>query len=144
MGEQLYFEDVEIGMPVPPLTKQLSSRQFVQWAGADHDWNPLHYDHFFATQRGLSGIVGPGALTTAFLGQLLTDWIGPRGQVRQVRGEYRGVTYPTDVLTVTGKVIAKRIAAEGNLVECELWCENPGGKRVTIGGGLVALPTKAG
>ena len=143
MQRQLYFEDVEIGMELPAITKQSSTRQFVQFAGADYDWSPLHYDHAYATkEQGLSSVVGQGALTTGFLGQVLTDWIGPRGLVRRVRGEYRHVNSPGDTLTVKGRVVEKNTGAGGNLVECDLWCENQDGRRVTIGSGTVRLPTR--
>ena len=143
MQAKLYFEDVETGIDLPALTKRLSTRQFVQWAGADYDWNPLHYDHVYATKEmGLSSVVGPGALGTAFLGQILTDWIGPTGVVRKIRGEYRAVVLPGDTLTIRGKVTKKMKEADQNLVECELWCENQLGKRVTIGSGTFSLPTR--
>jgi len=142
MEKQIYFEDVEVGVELPTLTKEVSPRQFVRWAGASYDFNPLHYNHQFAQQRGLEGIVGPGALTQAFLGQVLSDWAGPRGRVTRVYGEYRGVTLPTDTLKVGGKVIEKKITPEGNLVECEVWCDNPEGKQITRGSGTVALPSR--
>jgi acyl dehydratase len=144
MAEQLYYDDVEVGMDLPSVTKPLSPRQFVRWAGASYDFTTFHYNHQDAVGRGLNGIVGQGALSTAFLGQVLTDWIGPRGRVLGVYGEYRGVTLPTDTLTVTGKVVEKKTTVDGNVVECELWCQNESGKRVTIGSGTVALPARKG
>ena len=140
MKRPLYFDDVAVGMELPSFAKQVSTCQFVQWAGVDYDWNPFHYDHIYATKiAGLSGVVGHGALVTAFFGQLLTNWIGPGGFVRRVRGEYRGFVSPGDTLTIKGRVTKKVV--EQKLVECELWAENQNQKRVVLGIGIVSIPS---
>ncbi len=144
--EQLFADDVLAGQELGTMRRALSTRQFVQWACADHDWNQLHYDHLYATrERGLPGVAGPGGLTIAFLAQILTDWAGPRARVLRVRGEYRGLVFATDVLTCGGRVVSKegQPGGEGAIIECELWCENEAGKRVTSGRGTVWLPSRA-
>src|SRR5438067_1026598 len=82
MGQQVYFEDVAEGQEIPSLKKNCSTQQLVQWAAASGDFYQIHYDKDFAQSTGLKGLIVHGALKNAFLGQLLHDWIGERGQLR--------------------------------------------------------------
>ena len=84
MAEQLFYEDVEVGMEIPPLVKNPTTRQLVKWAGASGDFYEIHYDKDFATAAGLPGVIVHGRLKSAFLGQLLTDWIGEEGTVEKM------------------------------------------------------------
>ncbi|MBI4301309.1 MAG: dehydratase, partial [Chloroflexi bacterium] len=44
MARQLYYEDVEVGMEMPPLVKRPNSQTLVKWAGASGDFYQIHYD----------------------------------------------------------------------------------------------------
>jgi acyl dehydratase len=74
--KQLYFEDVQEGMEVTPLKKIATTRMLVQWAGASGDFNPLHYEDTFAQANGVGSPIVHGALKRAWLGHLMTDWMG--------------------------------------------------------------------
>ena len=73
---QTYFEDVEVGSDVPTLRKDPTPQQLVKYAGASGDFYQIHYDVEYANNNGLPGIILHGALKNAFLGQLMTDYIG--------------------------------------------------------------------
>ncbi len=51
MGKQVFYEDVEVGMEIPPLVKTPSTRQLVMWAGASGDYYEIHYDKDFALKK---------------------------------------------------------------------------------------------
>ena len=78
------FEDIEAGMEIPPLVKDVTTRQLVMWAGASGDLYEIHYDKDFAVSQGLPGIIIHGRLKAAFLGQLLSDWVGDKGLVKKL------------------------------------------------------------
>ena len=79
MTVQVYWEDVAEGMKLPSLVKNVTTRQLVQYAGASGDFYEIHYDKDFAQETGLSGVIVHGALKSAFLGQMMTDWAEPLG-----------------------------------------------------------------
>jgi len=142
MTEQLYYEDVSVGNEVTPLVKQPTTRQLVMWAGAVGDYMPIHYDKDFAQSRGLSGVIVHGQLVGAFLGQLMTDWIGERGTLRKLSCSYKGMNYPGETLTARGKVTKKYVQDGQHYVECSLWAEDAKGEKTASGMAIVILPSR--
>ena len=142
MTEQLYYQDVTVGDEVTPLVKEPTTRQLVMWAGAVGDYMPIHYDKDFAQSRGLSGVIVHGQLIGAFLGQLMTDWIGGRGALRKLSCSYKGMNYPGEAVTCKGKVTKKYVQDGEHCVECSLWAENPKGEKTATGMAIVILPAR--
>lgn len=137
-----FWEDVQVGMEIPPLVKKPTSKELVMWAGASGDFYQIHYDKDFAVSTGLSGIIVHGALKNSYLGQLVTDWIGPEGTLRKLSVQYRAMDYPNDTLTCKGKVTRKEVRDGEHLMECDIWLENGQGGKTTMGSATVALPSK--
>ena len=138
----LYWEDVNEGMELPSLVKHPTTRQLVKYAGASGDFYEIHYDTAFAQGTGLPGVIIHGALKGAFLGQLVTDWIGEYGSLKRLSCQYRGMDVPGDVLTCKGRVVRKYREGDEPLVECNIWLENAKGEITTPGTAIVALPSK--
>ena len=137
-----YWEDVNEGMELPSLVKHPTTRQLVKYAGASGDFYEIHYDTAFAQGTGLPGVIIHGALKGAFLGQLVTDWIGEYGSLKRLSCQYRGMDVPGDVLTCKGRVVRKYREGDEPLVECNIWLENAKGEITTPGTAIVALPSK--
>jgi len=142
MANQIFIEDIEAGTEITPLVKQPTTRQLVQWAGASSDFAEIHYDKDIAMARDLPGVVVHGALKSAWLGQLLTDWIGEAGVLKEMMCQYRGLNVPGVDLVCKGKVVKKYDEGGEHLVDCEIWTENPEGERTTTGTATVALPSR--
>lgn len=141
--EQLYFEDVAVGDAIPPLVKKPTTRQLVKWAGASADFVEIHYDKDVALAKDLPGVIVHGRLKAAFLGQMLTDWMGEWGDLKKFACQYRGIDQPGDTLTCAGVVTSKCTEGGENLVDCEVWIENDKGKKTTTGMATVQLPSRA-
>lgn len=153
MTKQLYYEDVEIGTEIPPLPKVATTKMLVQWAGASGDFNPLHYDDEFAKAMGVGAPIVHGALKRAWLGHLITRWIGEQGKLKKLSCQYRGMDYPRKMKTrwepqegetwwCKGKVVKKYEENGEYLVECQIWVENGKGEITTPGSAVVSLPSK--
>ena len=144
MGKQLYFEDVTEGMEIPTLEKNPTTRQLVQYAGASGDFYEIHYDKDYAIGNELPGQIIHGALKNAWLGQVVTDWIGGRGVLKKLSCQYRGMDAPGAPMYIKGKVAKKYTEGGESLVDCEIWGENKDGEVTTPGKATVALPSKGG
>jgi acyl dehydratase len=140
MAPQTSIEDIHVGDKIPLLEKRPTTQQLVMYAGASGDFNPLHYDLEFAKAQGLSQVIVHGALKNAFLGQLVTDWIGAEGTLVELSVRYQEMDVPGDVLLCGGRVTEKR--GDEGLVRCELWIDNGNGTRTTTGSALVRLPPR--
>jgi len=141
---KVYFEEVQEGQEIPKLVKNPTSQQLVQWAAGSGDFYQIHYDTEFAKSTGLSGIIVHGALKHAFLGQLLWDWVAPSGgTIKKYGVSYRGMDYPGQEMTCRGVVTKKYQEGSENLVDLEIWTENPSGQKTTPGSATVALPSRS-
>ena len=138
---QLVYEDVAVDMEIPPLVKRTTRRQLVQWAGASGDFYEIHYDKDFAIASGLPDVILHGRLKAAYLGQMLTDWIGAEGALKKFNVRYRGMDVPDQDLTCKGKVTKKYLQDNECLVELDIWTENARGERTVTGTALVSLPS---
>lgn len=140
MSGQPYLQDVEVGLQLPTLVKHPTTRQLVQYAGASGDFYEIHYDQDFAQAQDLPGVILHGALKSAFLAQLVTDWMAPGGRLAAFSVRYRDMDVPGDTLTCRGTVVSKDEAA--GTVRCELTLENARGETTTTGEAVVALPRR--
>lgn len=144
MAKQLYYEDVEEGMELPPLVKNPTTQQLVKWAGASGDYYQIHYDKDFAQSTGLPGVIAHGRLKSSFLAQLMTDWIGEGGTLKKISVQHRGMDLAGEQMTCKGRVTRKYIENGEHLVECEIWTENPRGEKTAPGSAIVSLPSRGG
>src|SRR6266550_1660012 len=113
---KLYYEDVQVGDTIPELVKPaLSHIQLVRYAGASGDFNPLHTDPKFGEIVGTGGIIAHGMLIMGFVGQLLSDYVGPAA-LRKFGVRFRGMTRLDDVITCTGTITEKfEVDGEGRI-----------------------------
>ena len=136
---KVYFEDVQVGDEIPPLVKPPIQRiQLTRYAGASGDFNPIHVDEEFARAAGMGGVFAHGMLSMGFVAQALTDWAGA-GRVRKVGVRFAAIVRPGDVITCTGKVLAKSSKDDKHLVELEVWAQNQKGEKVVTGKATVSL-----
>ena len=142
MAEQVYWDDVAEGTELPALVKEPTTQQLVKYAGASGDYYQIHYDKDYAGANGLPGVILHGALKNAFLGQLMTQWMGPMGALKKLSCQYRGMDVPAQTITGKGAVIRKYQEGGLNLVDCDIWLENPEGQKMTPGKATVALPAR--
>ena len=104
---KLYYEDVQIGDAIPKLVKSpVSHLQLVRYAGASGDFNPLHTDSKVGELVGVGGIIAHGMLIMGFVGQLLSDYVGPTA-LRKFDVRFKGMTRIDDVITCTGTITEK-------------------------------------
>jgi acyl dehydratase len=127
--------NVEVGQELPELIKHPTTRQLVQYAGAQGDFYEIHYDQAYAKSVALPGVILHGLLKAAFLGQVVTDWLGDRGTLKTFEVSYRGVDIPGHPYRCRGRV--SRV--DGQDVELEVWGEDETGKRTTVGTATVAM-----
>ena len=142
MEEQIYWDDVTEGMDMPPLVKNPTTQQLVKYAGASGDYYQIHYDKDFAKGNDLEDVILHGALKNAFLGQYMTDWMGPLGSLAMLSCQYRGMDSPGRPITANGSVTRKYQEEGRNLVDCEIWLENTAGQKTTPGAATVELPIR--
>ena len=142
MAGQICYEDVAVGDTLPTLVKHPTSRQLVMWAGASGEFSEMHYDKDFALQKGFPGIVVHGMLTTSFLIQLITNWIGEGGTLRRIKTKNEQFILVNEDIICKGSVLRKYLEQNEHYAECELWAENGKGERCVSATVVVTLPSR--
>jgi acyl dehydratase len=142
MAEQVCYEDVNVGDEIPKLVKNCTTQQLVMWATGSGDMYPIHYDKDFAASSGLPGIIVHGALKNAFLGQMLHDWVGEKGQIKTYGCQYRGMDVPNEDIICRAVVTNKAQDGGLNLVELDIWTEKASGEKTSPGKATVVLPSR--
>lgn len=144
--KQLYFEDVEVGMEVPSLTKgPMTTAHIMRWSATMENWHKIHYDQPFAVNHDkLPGVLLNGSYKQQWLAQLLKDWVGLNGWVWKLNYQFRAMNLVGETLTIWGKVTARRETPDYGLVELDIGIVNDQGKESTPGKATVALPYRNG
>jgi acyl dehydratase len=140
---QLLFEDIKDGDEVTTLVQNCDSQRLVFWAAGSGDYYQIHYDKDFAIGTGLPERIVHGALKHALLGRMLHEWIGDKGRVKQVACQYRGMDMIDKDVICKGVVTGTKSENGQNLVELDIWTEDPSGQKTTPGTATVALPSRS-
>ncbi len=140
--KQIYFQDVKIGQIIGPKIINIDRKQLVMYAGASQDFNEFHYDDEVAKKAGHKGIIIHGALKSAWLAQLMVEFVGLKGRLKKFNVSYRGVDFPYEDLKYYGKVTNKYIDKSIGFVEIDLSLENAEGQITTPSSALIELPMK--
>jgi acyl dehydratase len=144
MSEQRYYEDIEVGEQLGERVITPTKRLAIKFAGASGDFYEIHYDKDFAIEAGFPDVIVHGAQKASFAAQMLTNWMGLEGVLKKVNCSFRGIDFFNADLICEGKVTDKYVDGDDHCVQCEVWIDNAKGERTTIGGGVVALPPRAG
>jgi acyl dehydratase len=140
---KLYYEDVQVGDDIPKLVKSpVSHLQLVRYAGASGDFNPLHTDPKIGEAIGIGGIIAHGMLIMGFVGQMLSDYVGPAA-LRKFGVRFKGMTRIDDVITCTGTISEKyEVDGEARIAGKVQAVDQDGDVKVT-GTFVAALPRRS-
>ncbi|GMU78137.1 MAG: MaoC-like dehydratase [Acidimicrobiia bacterium] len=132
------YEDLNVGDEGPPLVvEKLSRTNFVRYAGASGDFNPMHHDDTIATSVGNPSVFGHGMLTAGLMARVVKDWFGPEA-MRRYKVRFSKQVWPGDTLTFTATVSGKREDGGEKLVDLECRAVNQDGVEVLTGSATAA------
>ena len=111
------------------LVEDLKRTQIVQYAGASGDYNPLHADEVYVTQKaGYPSVFAHGMLTMGVTGKMLTNYVGD-GRLTKYGVRFTSQVWPGDTLDSTATVKA----VNGDKVELDVKTVNQNGVEVLSG-----------
>jgi peroxisomal enoyl-CoA hydratase 2 len=126
---------IAIGDTAPPLVvESLTRTNFVRYAGASGDFNPMHHDDTIATQAGNPSVFGHGMLTAGLMARVVKDWLGPEA-LRRIQVRFAKQVWPGETLTFTATVTT----VHGDTVDLELQAANAEGEVKLTGTATAAV-----
>jgi peroxisomal enoyl-CoA hydratase 2 len=133
------YDDLSVGDEAPVLVvEKLSRTNFVRYAGASGDFNPMHHDDTIATSVGNPSVFGHGMLTAGLMARVVKDWFGPEA-LRRYQVRFSKQVWPGDTLTFAAKVTGKREDGDEKLVDLECVATNQDGIEVLTGAATAAV-----
>jgi acyl dehydratase len=128
-----------VGRTFPPQTfGPVTRTDFVRYAGASGDFNPVHHDEPYAVRIGNPSVFSMGMYQAGLLSTYATRLLGPRN-IRRFAVRFRERVWPGDTLTCTATVSATDPAGDGGdggdrlKVSLDLECRNQEGRAVLSG-----------
>lgn len=146
MADQVYFEDVNVGDAIDPLSTSVDETQMFLFSAATYNAHRIHYDKTWAVDvEGYQGPLVQGPLQAALLARAVTDWMGGSGRLVTYSAQNRAVAFAGDQLDFVGTVTGTREEDGRALVDLEIRGEREG-ELLMPGTATVALPrrTEAG
>lgn len=141
--KNVHFEDLQEGDEITdwPPVENVSRSNFVRYAGASGDFNPMHHDDTVATAIGYPSVFGHGMFTAGVLSHYLTDWVGV-GNVRSFGVQFRGQLYPGATLSFSTTVTRKYKEGDENRIDAALVVTDDKGTVIVTGKATAALPSR--
>jgi hydroxyacyl-ACP dehydratase HTD2-like protein with hotdog domain len=142
VSEQVFYEDVQTGDPLPTLTVTVDERQLFFFSAATYNGHRIHYDKDWArTVEDYEDVIVQGPLQSALLARAITDWIGGRGRLVEYAVQNRAIAFVGEELSFGGLVTGKRLADNTGLVDLEI-AGRRGDTVLMPGTATVALPLR--
>ena len=140
-----YFEDVEVGMAIPPRDfgpHTLTTAVF--WAAVQENAGPLHFDRDHARAvRGAKSIVVSGQLRQSYLVRALLDWAGPRAFVQHMDCRNTAQVFEGDMLRYSAVIVEKSSDPGDPWIVCEFDGKNQDDEQLLRGRCTLLLPSYA-
>jgi hydroxyacyl-ACP dehydratase HTD2-like protein with hotdog domain len=141
-SEQVFYEDLHTGDPLPALAVTIDERQLFFFSAATYNGHRIHYDKDWArTVEGYDDVVVQGPLQAALLARAITDWIGGRGRLVEYAVQNRAIAFAGEELSFGGVVTGKRLADGTGLVDLDI-AGRRGDTVLMPGTATVALPVR--
>ncbi len=135
---QLTINDVAVGDDLPVMAKNASRAQLFLYSAASFNPHRIHYDREYAALEGHPDVLVHGPLQGSWLTQFLTDWIGPKGRLRNLTWQNRASAFPEQDLEFRGRITGVDPAT--GEVELEVWEQTAEGQILMPGTATVSLP----
>lgn len=99
------ISEISVGQEFTTVFGPIKREMHKAYADASGDKNPIHVNDDFATNIGkLGGVITHGMFSYAQMTRAVVDFIGGNGKIIKIRGEFRGMVRPGDIITTVIKV----------------------------------------
>jgi acyl dehydratase len=139
MANQQTALGAAVGDEIPPFTRATGLDIFNRYAAVNYEFVPIHMDDDEGRKAGYPRAFGMGNLSTAYLLNVLREWIGEEGTIRSLSIQFRRANLKDTTVTARGTVTAIRDEEGDRVIDLEVWTEDDEG-RLAPGSATVSVP----
>lgn len=133
MSNRLNPSEIAVGDEGSPVVvEDIDREDFVRYAGASGDFNPIHYDEPYAKRHGHESVFAQGMFTAGIASRFVTDWLGI-DDLRSFSTRFVAQAWPGDTLEVTGEVASVERSAGDTVVQIDFTVRANGDQTVLTG-----------
>ncbi|MFZ5642657.1 MAG: MaoC/PaaZ C-terminal domain-containing protein [Bacillota bacterium] len=110
----------------------VSRLQLVRFAGASGDFNPIHLFSEVGERAGNGGVIAHGMLVMGMVGEAIAHWV-PRKALKKFSVRFKGMTFPGDEITVSGRITDVVNSGEETRLVCEVTAKDQKGQVKLLG-----------
>lgn len=133
-------DELAVGDTGPEIVvENVERKDFVKYAGASGDFNPIHYNEPLAEMAGYDGVFAQGMLTAGFAAQAVTHWFGIE-HIDSYGVRFESQVWPGDTVTAVAEVTAIERQDETATVDLEIAVTNQEDEDVLSGEATATLP----
>ena len=104
---QVTLEGITPGMDLEErVFGPVQREDFVRYAAASGDDNPIHQDEEYAKRSGAPTVFAMGMLNAGYLATAVSDWFGGPHHIRRYKVRFTNRVWPGDEVVCSGKVVA--------------------------------------
>ena len=138
-SKTLSYDDVEVGAELGPVIKSPTLEEVKTFCRAYRLKEPNRFtDLEAANKEGVPHLIVPGAMSMAYLSQLITDW-APNVTIKRLDVIFRAPVKQEEPIQCMGVVTDKEVRDGENWLECDLYIENSEGQRAVTGKAIAVL-----
>ena len=130
-----------VGDTFTETTGPVDRADFVKYAGASGDFNPVHYSEPYAHATGSRSVFGQGMLTAGYAASYVADWFG-LANLTAFRVRFEEQLWPGDTVTATGEVTEVEHGVGSATVEADIAVTDAEGRRLVSGDCAARLPSE--
>jgi peroxisomal enoyl-CoA hydratase 2 len=135
--------DFRVGDTAPEVrVGPLERQDFVRYAGASGDFNPIHYDEPYARAAGNPSVFGQGMFTAGVAAHAVADWFG-LAAVRTFEVRFQSRVWPGDTIATTVEATDIESSGADERIECDVSVSRTDGEVVLTGQAAALLPSTA-
>lgn len=84
----------------------LRREDFIAYAEASGDDNPIHQDEEYARASGAPTVFAMGMLNAGYLAHAVSDWFGGPQNIKRYKVRFTNRVWPDDEIVCSGKVVS--------------------------------------
>ncbi len=125
--------DLTVDAEIPPFVRETGIENWNRYAAVMDEFVPLHMDDEAGRKQGFAGAIGMGNLQWAYFHNVVRDWLGDNGAIKQMTIQFQQPNLKDTTVTARGIIKSVEDGPEGRSVTLELWTEDNNDRRLAAG-----------